>query len=58
MGNRLAARLSVAQLEELNRVVKDAGGEKLTVNRLVRRLGDTDPALVAKLVETGIVCAI
>ncbi len=58
MGNRLAARLSVGQLAELNRVVKSAGGEKLTVNRLVRRLGDADPALVAKLVETGIVCAI
>ncbi len=58
MGNRLAARLSVGQLAELNRVVKSAGGERLTVNRLVRRLGDTDPALVAKLVETGIVCAI
>lgn len=58
MGNRLAARLSLGQMQELNRVVKSAGGEHLTVNRLVRRLGDTDPALVARLVETGIVCAI
>ena len=58
MGNRLAARLSLAQLQELNRVVKTADGERLTVNRLVRRLGDSDPALVARLVETGIVCAL
>lgn len=58
MGNRLAARLSLSQLQELNRVVKTEAGEHLTVNRIVRRLGDTDPALVAKLVETGIVCAI
>ena len=58
MGNRLAARLSLAQLQELNRVVKTADGERLTVNRLVRRLGDSDPALVARLVETGIICAL
>ena len=58
MGNRLAARLSMAQLQELNSVVRSADGEHLTVNRLVRRLGDADPALVARLVETGIVCAI
>ncbi len=58
MGNRLAARLSLAQLQELNRVVKTEAGEHLTVNRIIRRLGDADPALVAKLVETGIVCAI
>ena len=58
MGNRLAARLSLAQLQELNRVVKTADGERLTVNRLVHRLGDSDPALVARLVETGIVCAL
>jgi hypothetical protein len=58
MGNRLAARLTLGQLEELNRVVKTEAGEHLTVNRLVRRLGDADPALVAKLVETGIACAL
>ena len=58
MGNRLAAKLSYGQLEELNRVVKDAGGEKVTVNRLAHRLGDADPALVARLVETGVVCAL
>lgn len=58
MGNRLAARLSYGQLAELNRVVKSENGEHLTVNRLVRRLGDADPALVARLVETGLVCAI
>ena len=58
MGNRLAARLSLRQLDELNRVVRTEAGEHLTVNRLVRRLGDTDPALVARVVETGIVCAI
>ena len=58
MGNRLAARLSLSQLQELNRVVKTEAGEHLTVNKIARRLGDADPALVAKLVETGIVCAI
>lgn len=58
MGNRLAAKLTLSQLEELNRVVKTEAGEHLTVNRIVRRLGDADPALVARLVETGIVCAI
>lgn len=58
MGNRLAERLSLSQMAELNRVVKDSGGEKLTVNRLIRRLGTADPALVGRLVETGIVCAI
>ncbi len=57
MGDRLAARLTLGQMAELNRVVKAGDGEKLTVNRLARRLGDTDPALVAKLVETGIGCA-
>ncbi len=57
MGDRLAARLSIGQMAELNRVVKARGGEKLTVNRLIHRLGDADPALVAKLVETGIGCA-
>ncbi len=58
MGNKLAARLSYGQLAELNRVVKDSGGERLTVNRLVYRLGRSDPALVAKLVETGLICAL
>ena len=58
MGNRLAAKLSYGQLQELNRVVKSENGEHLTVNRLIGRLGDADPALVARLVETGIVCAI
>ncbi len=57
MGNRLAARLTLSQMAELNRVVKSAGGERLTINRLARRLGDADPALVAKLVETGLACA-
>lgn len=58
MGNRLAARLSVRELAELNRVVRDSGGERLTVARLARRLGNANPALVGKLVETGIVCAV
>ena len=58
MGDRLATRLTLGQLAELNRVVKAANGEKLTVNRLIHRLGDADPVLVAKLVETGIGCAI
>ena len=58
MGDRLAQRLSYSQLEELNRVVKDSGGERLSVNKLVRRLGDADPALVSELVRTGIGCAI
>ena len=57
MGDRLAARLTLGQMSELNRVVTSNDGEKLTVNRLARRLGDADPALVAKLVETGIGCA-
>lgn len=58
MGNRLAAKLSLSQLQELNRVAKTAPGEHLTVRQIVNRLGDADPALVARLVETGIVCAI
>lgn len=58
MGDRLADRLSYGQLEQLNRVVKDSGGERLSVNTLVRRLGDADPALVSELVRTGISCAI
>ena len=57
MGNRLAARLTLAQMSELNRAVKSNDGEKLTIGRLARRLGDADPALVAKLIETGIGCA-
>lgn len=56
MGNRLAARLTLAQMSELNRVVKSSDGEKLTISRLARRLGDADPALVGKLVETGLGC--
>ena len=58
MGDRLASRLSLGQLAELNRVVKDSGGERLTVRRLTARLSDSDPALVAKLIETGINCAL
>jgi hypothetical protein len=58
MGDRLAARLTLGQMAELNRVVAASGGEKLTVNRLIRRLDDADPALVGKLVETGLGCAI
>lgn len=58
MGNQLAAKLSYGQLAELSRVVKTENGEHLTVRRLVHRLGDADPALVARVVETGIVCAI
>lgn len=58
MGSRLASRLSYGQLDELNRVVKDSGGDHLTINKLVNRLGDADPVLVARLVETGLVCAI
>ncbi len=58
MGNRLAARLSASQMVELNRIVKAADGQHLTINRLVQRLGNADPALVGRLVETGIVCAI
>jgi hypothetical protein len=58
MGDKLAARLSIGQLEELNRVVKDSGGEHLTVNKLVRRLGNADAVLVARLVETGLTCAL
>lgn len=58
MGGRLAARLSYGQLDELNRVVKDSGGDHLTVNKLVNRLGNADPVLVARLVETGLTCAL
>ena len=58
MGNRLAARLTLGQMAELSRVVKTGHGDRLTVTRLAQRLGDTDPALVGKLVETGLVCAI
>jgi hypothetical protein len=57
-GNRLAAKLSYDQLAELNRIVKTGDGEHLTVKRLIHRLGDADPVLVARVVETGIVCAI
>ncbi|WP_375396024.1 hypothetical protein [uncultured Sphingomonas sp.] len=58
MGGKLAARLSYGQLDELNRVVKDSGGDKLSLNKLVDRLGNADPALVARLVETGLTCAL
>lgn len=58
MGGKLAARLSPGQLDELNRVVKDSGSERLTVNRLIGRLGNADPALVGILVETGLSCAL
>lgn len=58
MGDRLAQRLSYGQLDQLNRVVRDNGTERLTVGRLVQRLGDADPALVSELVRTGIGCAI
>ena len=57
MGDKLASRLSYRQLDELNRVVRDSGSERLTVGRLAQRLGDADPVLVARLVETGIGCA-
>ncbi len=58
MGNRLASRLSLGQLDELNRVVKDSGGDHLTLNKLVSRLGNADPAIAARLVETGLTCAL
>ena len=58
MGDRLAARLSIGQMVELNRVIKASGAERLTVGRLARQLGNADPALVARLIETGITCAI
>lgn len=58
MGNRLASRLSYGQLDELNRVVNDSGGDRLSFNKLVHRLGDAHPVLVARLVETGITCAL
>lgn len=58
MGERLGSRLSYGQLQQLNRVVKERDGERLTVSRLVRRLGDADPALVGEIVRTGLNCAI
>ena len=58
MGGKLAARLSYGQLEELNRVVKDSGSDRLTLNKLVRRLGSADPVIAARLVETGLTCAL
>lgn len=58
MGDKLASRLSYRQLDELNRVIRDSGRERLTLNLLVRRLANADPALVARLVETGLGCAI
>ena len=58
MGNRLAAKLTIGQMTELTRIVRNSRGDRLTVNALARRLGDADPALVGKLVETGLVCAI
>nr|WP_295663041.1 hypothetical protein [Polymorphobacter sp.] len=58
MGGKLASRLSYGQLEELNRVVKDSGGDRLTLNKLVRRLGNADPVIAARLVETGLTCAL
>lgn len=58
MGNRLASRLSLGQLDELNRVVKDSGGDHLTLNKLVNRLGNADPVIAARLVETGLTCAL
>lgn len=57
MGERLVSRLSYGQMAELNRVVRSSSGERLTVGRLAQRLGNADPALVARLVETGIGCA-
>lgn len=58
MGDRLAQRLSYGQLRQLDAVVKDGNGERLTLTTLVRRLGDADPALVSEIVRTGVSCAI
>lgn len=58
MGDRLADRLSYAQLDQLGALVKSGDGERLTVGRLVGRMGDADPALVNELVRTGLSCAI
>jgi len=58
IGNRLAERLSLGQMAELNRVIQRGGSERLTVGVLARRLGNADPVLVGRLVETGIVCAL
>lgn len=58
MGDRLAQRLSYAQLKELGRVAGEVDGERLSVGKLVRRLGDADPALVGEVVRTGLGCAI
>lgn len=58
MGDRLVKRLSLSQMVALDRVVQDRSGDRLTINRLIVRLGNADPALVAQLVETGLVCAI
>lgn len=58
MGGKLASRLSYGQLDELNRVVKDSGGDHLTLTKLARRLGNADPVIAARLVETGLTCAL
>ncbi|MGI4878124.1 MAG: hypothetical protein ACRYG4_11640 [Janthinobacterium lividum] len=57
MGDRLAQRLGHAQLKQLA-ALTTGDGERLTVGRLVRRLGDADPALVSELIRTGVSCAI
>lgn len=58
MGDRLAQRLSYAQLKQFGTLAKSPDGAKLSVAKLVKRLGDADPALVSELIRTGIACAI
>ena len=58
MGTRLVERLSYPQLEEISAIVADNGSQKLTLDRLLRRLNNSDPRLIARVVETGTGCAL
>jgi len=58
MGDRLAERLSYGQLKTLSSLAKPEDGQRMSVNKLARRLGDADPQLVSELIQAGISCAI
>ena len=59
MGDRLASRLSRQQLQRLADIARldpDRVG-KMTVNEIAATLGESgDPAIVAEVIKTGLVC--
>lgn len=59
MGDRLASRLSRAQLQRLADIAQldpDRVG-RMTVNEIAQTLGESgDPAIVSEVIRTGLVC--